>query len=157
MQRIIENFPEFKKGERNTTKHFNIMEELRKLVEARNLYDVSEIEQEIVSGTDGRTKHFKAIQALIDKEGMNKLEALRLVLLYALRYEDAERVRQLKTQLSTKLAIGQEQLAYIDCVLDYGGKAQRRGDLFGETGSMAAGAKRFLNSMFGEDVKNVLL
>jgi hypothetical protein len=30
MQRIIENFPEFKKGERNTTKHFNILEELRK-------------------------------------------------------------------------------------------------------------------------------
>ena len=26
MQRVIENFPEFKKGERNTTKHFNILE-----------------------------------------------------------------------------------------------------------------------------------
>lgn len=44
MQRIIENFPEFKKGERNTSKHFNMLEELRKLVEARNLYDVSEVE-----------------------------------------------------------------------------------------------------------------
>jgi hypothetical protein len=44
MQRIIENFPEFKKGERNTTKHFNILEELRKLVESRSLYDISEVE-----------------------------------------------------------------------------------------------------------------
>lgn len=44
MQRIIENFPEFKKGERNTSKHFNILEELRKLVDQRNLYDISEVE-----------------------------------------------------------------------------------------------------------------
>lgn len=61
MQRVIENFPEFKKGERNTTKHFNILEELRKLVEARNLYEVSEVEQEIVSGNDARNKHFKSV------------------------------------------------------------------------------------------------
>ena len=44
MQRVIENFPEFKKGERNTTKHFNIFEELRKIVDSRQLSDVSEIE-----------------------------------------------------------------------------------------------------------------
>ena len=44
MQRIIENFPEFKKGERNTTKHFNILEELRRMVDATKLYDVSELE-----------------------------------------------------------------------------------------------------------------
>ena len=42
-------------------------------------------------------------------------------------------------------------------MLRYGGKAHRKGDLFGDTGSMANNAKRFLNSMFGEDVKNVLL
>ena len=41
---MIENFPEFKKSERNTTKHFNILEELRRLIEARNLYKVSEVE-----------------------------------------------------------------------------------------------------------------
>ena len=44
MQRIIENFPEFKKGERNTSKHFNVLEEMRKLVDQRNLYDSSEAE-----------------------------------------------------------------------------------------------------------------
>ncbi len=44
MQRIIENFPEFKQGERNTTKHFHILEELRKVVDGRKLYDLSEVE-----------------------------------------------------------------------------------------------------------------
>ena len=41
-----------------------------------------------MSGSDGRIKHFKAVQGMVEKEGINKLEALRLVLLYALRYED---------------------------------------------------------------------
>lgn len=54
MQRIIENFPEFKKGERNTTKHFTVLEELRKIVDTRNLYDISEVEQDIVSGIESK-------------------------------------------------------------------------------------------------------
>ena len=59
MQRIIENFPEFKKSERNTTKHFNILEELRKLVDGRKLYDLSEIEQELVTSNDNKNNHYK--------------------------------------------------------------------------------------------------
>jgi vacuolar protein sorting-associated protein 45 len=102
MQRIIENFPEFKKGERNTSKHFNILEELRKLVDTRNLYDISELEQDLVSGPDSKNKHFKAVQALLEKEDINKLEALRLVLLFALRYENDDTVRQLKNLLKSK-------------------------------------------------------
>jgi vacuolar protein sorting-associated protein 45 len=102
MQRIIENFPEFKKGERNTSKHFNILEELRKLVDTRNLYDISELEQDLVSGPDSKNKHFKAVLALLEKEDINKLEALRLVLLFALRYENDDTVRQLKNLLKSK-------------------------------------------------------
>jgi len=108
MQRIIENFPEFKKGERNTSKHFNILEELRKLVDTRNLYDISELEQDLVSGPDSKNKHFKAVQALLEKEDINKLEALRLVLLFALRYENDDTVRQLKNLLKSKHEIQEE-------------------------------------------------
>mmetsp|Transcript_14126 Transcript_14126/g.22015 ORF Transcript_14126/g.22015 Transcript_14126/m.22015 type:complete len:170 (+) Transcript_14126:668-1177(+) len=61
MQRIIENFPEFKKGERNTTKHFNILEELRKQVDSKDLYEVSELEQDLVCGSESASKHFKAV------------------------------------------------------------------------------------------------
>ena len=93
MQRIIENFPEFKKGERNTTKHFTVLEELRKIVDTRNLYDVSEVEQDIITGIESKSKHYKAVEGLINKDDINKLEALRLVLLFALRYEGDEKVR----------------------------------------------------------------
>jgi hypothetical protein len=59
MQRIIENFPEFKKSERNTSKHFHILEELRKIVDGRNLYDISELEQDIVCGKENKQAHYK--------------------------------------------------------------------------------------------------
>lgn len=157
MQRIIENFPEFKKGERNTTKHFNILEELRKLVDTRNLYDVSEVEQDIVSGPESKNKHFKEVQGILEKEGINKLDALKVVLLFCLRYEDDEKIRYLKNTLRTNLSISNEQLNYIDSLLAYAGKQKRKGDLFKEASSMMNNTKRFLNSMFGEDVKNVLL
>lgn len=48
-------------------------------------------------------------------------------------------------------------MSYIDCLLEYAGKSKRKGDLFKEASSMINNTKKFLNSMFGEDVKNVLL
>lgn len=68
MQRIIENFPEFKKGERNTSKHFNILEELRKIVDGRNLYDLSEVEQDLVSGKENKLSHFRLVEEKINNQ-----------------------------------------------------------------------------------------
>lgn len=44
MQRVIQNFPEFKKSERNTAKHSYLVDELRRRVDKKKLYDVSELE-----------------------------------------------------------------------------------------------------------------
>jgi len=38
----------------------------------------------------------------LEKEDINKMEALRLVLLFALRYENDDTVRQLKNLLKSK-------------------------------------------------------
>ena len=92
MQRIIDNFPEFKKGERNTSKHFHILEELRKIVEGRNLYEVSEIEQSLVSGQDNKVNHYREVEKLISNINVSKMEKLRLALLFAIRYENDEKV-----------------------------------------------------------------
>lgn len=157
MQRVIENFPEFKKGERNTSKHFNILEELRKLVDSRNLYDISELEQDLVSGAESKNKHFKATQELLEKEGMNKLEAFRIVLLYTLRYENDDTARQLKSVLKNKFEISESKIAVIESLLAYAGKSRRKGDLFKEASSITNNAKKLFGSVFGGDVKNVLL
>jgi hypothetical protein len=68
MQRIIDNFPDFKKGERNTSKHFHILEELRKIVEGRHLYDVSEVEQDLCSGKDSKVQHFNQLDELFKNQ-----------------------------------------------------------------------------------------
>lgn len=92
MQRIIDNFPEFKKGERNTSKHFHILEELRKIVEGRKLYDVSEVEQALVSGPDNKVNHFRIVEKIICSQTISKMEKLRLALLFSIRYENDEKV-----------------------------------------------------------------
>jgi hypothetical protein len=56
MQRVIENFPEFKASQRNTTKHWNVAEELKRICEGRSLYALSEVEQELASGSQGTSK-----------------------------------------------------------------------------------------------------
>lgn len=104
MQRVIENFPEFKKGERNTSKHFNLLEEMRGRVDKGKLYEVSELEQELVTGADSRSKHLKSITDLIDgAESIDNKEALRLYMLYSLRYENDEKVLLLRDKLRQKV------------------------------------------------------
>jgi vacuolar protein sorting-associated protein 45 len=129
MQRIIENFPEFKKGERNTSKHFNILEELRKVVDGRNLYEVSEVEQELVSGKENKQGHYRQVEDMISNLQVSKLEKLRLAMLYAIRYENDERVHQVKEALRRQ-GLAEAQVKIVDCVIEYAGKAVRGGDLF---------------------------
>lgn len=154
MQRIIENFPEFKKSERNTTKHFTLLEELKRHVDSKQLYDSSEAEQEIVSGPDRKNNHYKAVKSVVEKPDIKDDEAVRLVMLFALRYENDEKVREFKTMLRDR-KVPDEKIACIDMLIEYAGKSQRRSDLFQEA-SVFTGAKRFIGSMFGDDVKNVL-
>jgi vacuolar protein sorting-associated protein 45 len=75
---------------------------MRKLVDQRNLYDSSEAEQDIVSGVESKNKHFKAVEALINQEDIHKLEALRLVMLFALRYENDDKDKKLREILKNK-------------------------------------------------------
>ena len=78
-------------------------------------------------------------------------------MLYTLRYQnDRKRCDELRQILKENVGISESKLAYIDCLLEYSGKTQRHGNLF-QDGSVINNTKKFLNSMFGEDVKNVLL
>lgn len=90
MQRVIENFPEFKKGQRNTTKHFNILDELKRLIEGRNLYKVSEVEQDLVTSSDTTKKNqlYKRVVEVMEDQSVSKMEKLRILLLFALRFEN---------------------------------------------------------------------
>ena len=93
----------------------------------------------------------KEIVDLMD-QGVDNGELLRLFLLYSLRYENDEKVKQLKEQLRSKVG---GALEVATSLILYAGKAKRRGELF-RTGFLAKPAQ-FLNSVFGEDIKNVFM
>jgi hypothetical protein len=103
---------------------------MKRRVDAKKLYEVSEVEQEIVSGPESRSKHYKSIMELKEKDQLDEQEALRLLLLYSLRYEGDDKIGKLRNELG--LMISEKKLKLIDCLLEYAGKSKRRGDLFKE-------------------------
>jgi len=83
---------------------------------------------------------------------INNMERLRLVLLYALRYEHNQSNQQLKETLRSK-GIGEEQISLVDQILRYAGSHVRSGDLF-QNKSFLAQTKSFVQRGL-RDVENV--
>lgn len=89
MQKLIENFPEFKQGERNCTKHFNLIEAIRAKITEKNLYVVSELEQDMCNTSqDDKNSYFSRIQQAIQDPKIQSFEKLKLVILFCIRYEN---------------------------------------------------------------------
>ena len=57
------------------------------------------------------------------------MEKLRLAIIFALRYENDEKVFKIK-ELLKKQGIADNTLKHIDSVLEYAGKSKRTSDLF---------------------------
>lgn len=60
MQRILDNYPEYKKESANVYKHVDLMTTLSRIVESRHLLDLSKIEQGIAV-SENRDEHFKVL------------------------------------------------------------------------------------------------
>merc|ERR1719210_2045413 len=97
---------------------------------AHSLLEASELEQELAC-SENQKEHFKEIQTMIKDGKITKMECLRLVLLYALRYEfsDPSGIDQLKRILHDA-SIGPDHIAHVDQLLRYAGQHARSGDLF---------------------------
>merc|ERR1712203_1216039 len=129
MQRFVDQYPEFRKLSGNVSKHVAVVHELSRLVEANGLLEASQLEQELAC-SENKAEHFKSIQDMIRGEQITKMERLRLVLLYALRYEaDTSGINQLKRMLM-EASIGEDQVALVDQLLRYAGQHVRSVDLF---------------------------
>ncbi len=76
---------------------------------------------------------------MIMNQQISKLEKLRLGMLFSLRYENDEKVFQLKEMLKKQGGIEDRQVKMIDCLIEYAGKANRSGDLFSNKDLMAKG------------------
>ncbi|RUS23094.1 Sec1-like protein [Endogone sp. FLAS-F59071] len=90
MKRFVEEYPEFRKLSGNVSKHVALVGELSRRVAQEEMLECSEVEQSLACverhGEDLKVGNLN-IQRLIENPKVTESCKLRLVLLYALRYE----------------------------------------------------------------------
>mmetsp|Transcript_29069 Transcript_29069/g.25712 ORF Transcript_29069/g.25712 Transcript_29069/m.25712 type:complete len:325 (+) Transcript_29069:466-1440(+) len=152
MQKFMEAYPEFKKYSGNVAKHVNIMSELSKKIEKRKLLTVSEIEQDMAIKT-AKSEHAREVGELLEDPEIDNFEKIRLVIIFALRYEGDSNINKFKNILKRDDVI-EEHIEFIDIILQYAGKKKRSPFLFGKSSGLFSGSLNFIKSNF-KDVKNI--
>lgn len=90
-----------------------------------------------VACSENPNDQFRDIQMMLSEGPVDPFDALRLVMLYALRYERSkpEKVAELKRLVSDSCDM-KGSLDLVDALLSYAGASQRSGDLFGTGGGV---------------------
>ena len=152
MQRFMDGYPEFRSLSGTVSKHVAVVSEMSRLVEQRRLMAVSEVEQELACNEDLYGAGEK-VEKLVKDNKVQFDDALRLVMLYALRYEGQENaVPRLRAQLREKAGDDREKrrrVALVDDIIKYAGSKQRSGDLYGNTKSFLARATQLVSGIRG--------
>ncbi|KAM3139618.1 hypothetical protein pb186bvf_008263 [Paramecium bursaria] len=151
MQRAVDKIPEIRKMNNNLSKHVTLSCEISKLVEERQLLKISKLEQDIVCN-ESKGEHQKAIFQILEDNSVQKYEKLKLVMLYALRYENCDKIQRMKDGLRD-LGVKQNSLNLINYVLDYAGKNKRQGDLFSDKNLLAKASSKLKQAF--KDVPNI--
>ncbi|KAF8073775.1 Sec1-like protein [Lyophyllum atratum] len=150
MKKFVEDYPEFRKLGGNVSKHVALVGELSRLVGKDKLLEVGEVEQGLAtsSGAD-----FRSVQAIITDPGVQPWNKLRLVTLYALRYQKTQ-TSNIATLINLLLANGvtREDARLVYVFLNIAGADQRQDDLF-STESLLAKGRSALKGLKG--VENV--
>jgi len=130
MKKFVEEYPQFKKLAGNVAKHVALISELSKLVDNLALLEVSELEQELAVNNDHQTA-LRNLQMMLISPKISSENKVRLVLLYALRYEKnpSNELSKLIDILSSQ-QVPSQQIMWISSMIRYAGASQRQGDLF---------------------------
>ncbi|KAJ6774120.1 VESICLE PROTEIN SORTING-ASSOCIATED [Salix purpurea] len=130
MAKFVDSYPEYRKMHGNVSKHVTLVTEMSKIVEERKLMLVSEREQDLACN-GGQVAAFEAVTNLLSNESVSDIDRLRLVMLYALRYEKESPVQLM--QLFNKLASRSPKYktGLVQFLLKQAGVDKRTGDLYG--------------------------
>ncbi|KAL6522128.1 vacuolar protein sorting-associated protein 45 [Orobanche minor] len=130
MAKFVDNYPEYRKMHGNVSKHVTLVAEMSRIVEERKLMVVSKTEQELACN-GGQGAAFEAVTNLLNDENVSDIDRLRLVMLYALRYEKDSPVQLM--QLFNKLASRSPKYkpGLVQFLLKQAGVDRRTGDLYG--------------------------
>ncbi|KAF2884618.1 hypothetical protein ILUMI_21554 [Ignelater luminosus] len=152
MKAFVETYPQFKKLSGNVSKHVTVVGELSSMVNKYCLLDVSEIEQEITSQTD-HSSQLQSIRKLLNNTSVRDTDAVKLVMLYALKYQNhssndtAGLIKALKRR-----GVSDYLILSVSNILEYAGSHARQNDLF-SVGDAVKITKRFFKGLSG--VENV--
>jgi vacuolar protein sorting-associated protein 45 len=153
MARFVESFPEFRTQSGNVSKHVSLMSELSKIITEKSLMAVSSVEQEIVCGSD-RGYAFASLIEQLGNANVGNTSCLKLVLLFALRYEKTgtEASKQINelTRLLSKRNVEPAYLRLIRDVTKLAGEDTRVGDLFGQR-TFFSRAQKMVGGLKGAD------
>ncbi|KEG14214.1 putative vacuolar protein sorting-associated protein [Trypanosoma grayi] len=156
IKNFMNRFPEARKQSMQVTRHCGIASQLVTEVNGRNLTRLSVLEQEMLA-SNNVAEHSKQMMEIVQDPKTDVDDALRMVMLYALRYEKTSGniISQLKDELG-KRNCPAPRISLIDRVLEYGGADKRLHELFRvSTGHMLKVVAKAVGQ-FGKDVQNVL-
>ncbi len=158
MQRFVDRYPELKSKGLAVGKHVALMSEMGNSVDSRRAMELSEIEQNI-SCSENAADHLREVQNFLTSGSgpADPFDALRVTMLYALRYERAApgKVAELRRFVAERLDM-QDSLGLIDALIGLAGAGVRGADLFGSAGSgTAAGMLSRLASTVKRSVAGV--
>lgn len=86
MKNFVETYPQFKKMSGTVNKHLVVISELSMQISKHSLLELSELEQDMVCRAD-HSAQLQKVKKIVAEERINIDDALRLILLYSMRYE----------------------------------------------------------------------
>ncbi|KAK9354091.1 Sec1-like protein [Lipomyces doorenjongii] len=131
MKRFVEEYPEFRKLSGNVTKHVTLVSELSRRVSQDNLLETSELEQSLACN-DNHANDLKQLRIYLSQNLPDDTK-IRLVALYALRYERSDQGPTALPSLLDKLSrsnVSPTRLLALKTLLRYAGANERQEDLF---------------------------
>ncbi|KAI0978339.1 hypothetical protein GJ496_008723 [Pomphorhynchus laevis] len=135
MKQFIENYPQFCKMSKTVSQHMTLISEISRMVTEYKLMALSELEQMISSTqTLDHTILISNILTMLRDSKVRDIDAVRLVSLYILRYENANSnaISMFKTYLHDNRRVSSKYMEYLQCLLKYGGIQFRQTDIFNE-------------------------
>jgi len=127
---LLQITPILKKLSSSVSKHVSVVEQLHQEVKKRFLLDLSEFEQTMVcNGSFSINEAVSALEEYFKKPGLYNDDLLRLVILFALRYETHKEMRPNLVQFIAALksrGLADSEIRSIEVVMRYGGVGSRR-------------------------------
>lgn len=152
MKAFVENYPQFRKMSGTVSKHVTVVSELSRLVSEHNLLEVSELEQDMSIRSD-HALHLQSIRKLLANDKVRQVDAVRLVLLYLLRYERTSNdIKNLRNELQ-KRGANEVYIRMVYNMVEYAGAKVRSNDIFGQNQNALTNAKKFMKGLKG--VENI--